>query len=74
MRLLLLFIFISTTLFSYAGKTNEPVMGEASSSVCEAYLPAALLISALIAGTVFLLEANNRRRKTSDKNNKEKNS
>ncbi|MFT3909327.1 MAG: hypothetical protein QM737_07885 [Ferruginibacter sp.] len=62
MRRCLFPILISTTLFSSAGKTTVQATGETSSSACEAILPAALLISALIAGTVFLLEANNKRR------------
>ena len=72
MRHPLLLIFISITLCSSAGKTTVPVTGESSGSVCGAYLPAALFISALIAGAVFLLEVNNKRRDKSEKNNSEK--
>ncbi len=73
MRLLILLILMSTTFFSYARNTNAPA-DENEISMCFTYImPIALVLSLAVAGAVYLVETNNKRRRNREQNNSEKN-
>jgi hypothetical protein len=62
MKLLLLLIFTATTLFSQAKQTTGPVEDETGFSILGTCVPTMLFISLFIAGAVYFIDANNKRR------------
>lgn len=69
MRLLLLLLLTATGLFSNAQQTNAPVKDETTLSIISSCLPMVLLISIVIGGAVYFLNANKNRSNINENSN-----
>jgi hypothetical protein len=62
MKLLLVLLFTTTSLFAHARLTNALVKNETISSIMAKCVPTMLFAGLFIAGAVYLLNANKKRR------------
>jgi heme/copper-type cytochrome/quinol oxidase subunit 2 len=73
MKLLLVLLLIATTLVAKAQQIDGPAKVEANSTISITCIIMITLITLLIAGAIYFIVRNNKRRRTIDQTNSERN-